>query len=90
MENERQIGLKMFEKFINKKDAEEIEEILYNYSENNDYKYMAKLKYLFVYTYAKKQKLIPRTKPIPIEFMLTDSKVLVMLFMAFNKSKNKN
>lgn len=47
MENERHIGLKMFEQFINKKDAEEIEEILYNYSENNDYKYTIKLKYLF-------------------------------------------
>lgn len=44
---------------------------------------IAKLKYLFVYTYAKKQKFIPRTKPIPIEFTFIDSKVLVMLFMAY-------
>ena len=51
---------------------------------------ITKLKYLFVYTYAKKQKLIPITKPIPIEFIFIDSKVLVMLLMAFNKSKTKN
>lgn len=44
---------------------------------------IAKLKYLFVYTYAKKQKLIPMTKPIPIEFTFIDSKVLVKLFMAY-------
>jgi DNA-directed RNA polymerase subunit M/transcription elongation factor TFIIS len=47
MDEERIIGKKIFSEFINKKCSNEIEQILYGYSENNKNTYMIKLKYLF-------------------------------------------
>jgi len=47
MEDERTLGKKIFEEFINKKCSNEIEQILYDYSDNNKNKYIIKLKYLF-------------------------------------------
>lgn len=47
MEEERNLGLKLFNNVINKKLGEKIENELFNYSENNKIIYMNKLKYLF-------------------------------------------
>ncbi len=47
MEEERKLGKNILKKYIDKKCAEEIEECLYNYSNEIKYNYMTKLKYIF-------------------------------------------
>ena len=47
MDNIRLLGKKIFNEFINNKTGDEIEQILFIYSDNDTNKYMLKLKYLF-------------------------------------------
>ena len=47
MDNERKIGLKVFEDFIGKEYSQDIEECLYIYSDDIKHKYMSQLKYIF-------------------------------------------